>query len=133
MPGILPRPAVAFRLILRPQGWPGGRGCGGVLQGGGPVAGVVAVSCRESARPGGILPGGLSRLRWPLAPAARVAVAEGIGPESGRVSRLRLARWLQKAPEIGRILAQSGAISYKAAGGGPARGYSSQLIEATTR
>ena len=46
------------------------------------MAGVVAVSCRESARPGGILPGGLSRLRWPLAPAARVAVAEGIGPES---------------------------------------------------
>ena len=57
------------------------------------MAGVVAVSCRESARPGGILPGGLSRLRWPLAPAARVAVAEGIGPESGRVSRLRVARW----------------------------------------
>ena len=37
MPGILPRPAVAFRLILRPQGWPGGRGCGGVLQGIGPA------------------------------------------------------------------------------------------------
>ena len=64
MPGILPRPAVAFRLILRPQGWH-------------PVA--------------------------------------------------------TKSPGIGRILAQSGAISYKAAGGGPARGYSSQLIEATTR
>ena len=55
------------------------------------MAGGVAVSCRESARPGGILPGGLSRLRWPLAPAARVAVAEEIGPESVRVSRLRVS------------------------------------------
>ena len=49
----------------------------------------VAVSCRESARPGGILPGGVARVRWPLAPVARVAVAEGIGPARWHLARLR--------------------------------------------